>query len=172
MKNIKSRLKLSAISVLLGLASSSLYAEEAFLVKGFQLSGALETLSEDAQLSVAKSLSKYQGTQTLTNLKTAQLELQAVLDKIEPNKFDVILPQQTITDGNIMFELVSKSAAESQVFYKASQGYSEENIARSLPSLKQGKMYEDGRQWFDLREFNMAKENPLKVTRVHYELNP
>ncbi|HHY1073619.1 TPA: ShlB/FhaC/HecB family hemolysin secretion/activation protein, partial [Haemophilus influenzae] len=99
MKNIKSRLKLSAISVLLGLASSSLYAEEAFLVKGFQLSGALETLSENAQLSVAKSLSKYQGTQTLTNLKTAQLELQAVLDKIEPNKFDVILPQQTITDG-------------------------------------------------------------------------
>lgn len=172
MKNIKSRLKLSAISVLLGLASSSLYAEEAFLVKGFQLSGALETLSEDAQLSVAKSLSKYQGTQTLTNLKTAQLELQAVLDKIEPNKFDVILPQQTITDGNIIFELVSKSVAESQVFYKASKGYSEENIARSLPSLKQGKVYEDGRQWFDLREFNMAKENPLKVTRVHYELNP
>ncbi|MEX4262785.1 ShlB/FhaC/HecB family hemolysin secretion/activation protein, partial [Haemophilus influenzae] len=68
MKNIKSRLKLSAISILLGLASSSTYAEEAFLVKGFQLSGALETLSEDAQLSVAKSLSKYQGTQTLTNL--------------------------------------------------------------------------------------------------------
>ncbi|MCK8918413.1 ShlB/FhaC/HecB family hemolysin secretion/activation protein, partial [Haemophilus influenzae] len=93
MKNIKNRLKLSAISVLLGLASSSsLYAEEAFLVKGFQLSGALETLSENAQLSVAKSLSKYQGTQTLTSLKTAQLELQAVLDKIEPNKFDVILP--------------------------------------------------------------------------------
>ncbi|MCK9057296.1 ShlB/FhaC/HecB family hemolysin secretion/activation protein, partial [Haemophilus influenzae] len=114
MKNIKSKLKLSAISVLLGLASLSAHTEEAFLVKGFQLSGALETLSENAQLSVAKSLSKYQGTQTLTSLKTAQLELQAVLDKIEPNKFDVILPQQTITDGNIMFELVSKSAAESQ----------------------------------------------------------
>ncbi len=116
MKNIKSRLKLSAISVLLGLASLSAHTEEAFLVKGFQLSGALETLSENAQLSVAKSLSKYQGTQTLTSLKTAQLELQAVLDKIEPNKFDVIL-QQTITDGNIIFELVSKSVAESQVFY-------------------------------------------------------
>ncbi|PRM50179.1 hypothetical protein BVZ62_00163A, partial [Haemophilus influenzae] len=50
MKNIKSKLKLSAISVLLGLASLSAHTEEAFLVKGFQLSGALETLSENAQL--------------------------------------------------------------------------------------------------------------------------
>ena len=62
MKNIKSRIKTQCnISIAWFGSLSSLYAEEAFLVKGFQLSGALETLSEDAQLSVAKSLIQIPG---------------------------------------------------------------------------------------------------------------
>lgn len=112
------------------------------------------TLSEDAYC-LAKSPIKYQGTQTLTNLKTTQLELQAVLDK--DNKFDVILPQQTITDGNIIFWTNSRNQSQKASFFiKASKGYSEENNSATTIFGNKEKCMKMVVQWFDCVN-NMAK---------------
>ncbi|HHF1949682.1 TPA: ShlB/FhaC/HecB family hemolysin secretion/activation protein, partial [Haemophilus influenzae] len=169
--NKMNKFKLSAVVLLLGFGMTSMAnAEQQFPVNSFQLLGDIQGLTDNEQISLAEILAHYQGHQTLTSLKKAQKALQAKLDTFNKGKYEVVLPEQRVKNGNVLFQLTYNTPVTSQVFYKGSEGYDEKNIAQSLPSLKQGKYFEDGRQWFDRREFAMTKENPLKITRMHYEL--
>ncbi|MGX2970476.1 ShlB/FhaC/HecB family hemolysin secretion/activation protein [Ursidibacter arcticus] len=169
----KKQFKLNQLMVLLGVSLAGVASAETLIdVKSFQLVGDIATLSEPNQLAIAEVLQPYQGkNQSLTNLKKAQGELEAVLNRLNLGRYTVVLPEQEIIDGNVYLQLVLGGRGN-EVFYKGGKGYEKENIERSLPSLKAGKTYEDGRQWFDKRELNMALENPLKLTRVHYDLDP
>ncbi|WP_434312384.1 ShlB/FhaC/HecB family hemolysin secretion/activation protein [Haemophilus influenzae] len=166
------KFKLSAVALLLGFGMASVAnAEQQFYVNSFQLLGDIQDLTDNQQILLAEILEPYQGNQTLTSLKEAQKALQEKLNAFDKGKYEILLPEQRVENGNVFFQLTYSVPATSQVFYKGSEGYDEQNIAHSLPSLKQGKFFEDGRQWFDRREFAMSKENPLKITRMHYELD-
>ncbi|CBY80876.1 HMW2B, OMP-85 required for HMW1A and HMW2A secretion [Haemophilus influenzae biotype aegyptius] len=169
--NKMNKFKLSAVVLLLGFGMTSMAnAEQQFPVNSFQLLGDIQGLTDNEQISLAEILERYQGNQTLTSLKKAQKALQEKLNAFNKGKYEIVLPEQRVENGNVFFLLSYNAPTTGEVFYKGSEGYDEKNIAQSLPSLKQRKYFEDGRQWFDPREFAMAKENPLKITRVHYEL--
>ena len=166
------KFKLRAVALLLGFSFSAIAnTEQLFSVNSFQLLGDIQGLTDSEQIALAEVLENYQGNQSLGSLQQAQKALQEKLDGFNKGNYDVVLPEQRIEHGNVLFHLVYKAPVSSQVFYKGSEGYDEKNIENSIPSLKQGKSFEDGRQWFDRREFAMTKENPLKVTRMHYELD-
>ena len=166
------KFKLSAVALLLGFGFASMVnAEQQFSVNSFQLLGDIQGLTDDEQISLAEILEHYQGNQTLKSLKEAQKALEEKLNAFNKGKYEVVLPEQRVENGNVLFQLAYKAPVTSQVFYKGSEGYDDKNIESSIPSLKQGKFFDDGRQWFDRREFAMTKENPLKVTRMHYELD-
>lgn len=169
------KLKLSAVAVLLSLsyAEAVLANQPTFAVSSFQLSGDVQALSDGDQIALAQVLEPFQGEhQTFARLKEAQKAAQAKLDELGKSQYQIILPEQALENGSVQFQMVYRMTQKGQIVYRGSEGYGEENIANSIPSLKEGKFYEDGRQWFDRREFNMAQENPLKVTRMHYELDP
>lgn len=168
------KFKLSTVALMLGLGQiSAVLANESFEVTSFQLVGDIQDLTDAEQVQLAEVLETYQGkNKTLDSLKQAQNVMKTKLNSFHNGQYDVILPEQRIESGNVYFQLIKNSAKLSQVVYKGSNGFDEKNLENSLPSLKQNKFYDDGRQWFDRREFNMTKENPLKVTRMHYTLDP
>lgn len=167
--------KLSAIAVLLGLSGAvgQVYANDAqFEVKSFQLVGDIVSLAQEEQIVIAEVLENYQGQGlTLNKLREAQTRVEKALSDLNIGPYQVILPEQEIVNGNVYLQLRLKGEG-SRITYKGMTDYNEQNIENSLPSLKAGKTYEDGRQWFDKRELNMALENPLKLTKVHYDFSP
>lgn len=168
------KFKLSAVAVLLSLGcANATFAETSFDVNSFQLSGDIQALTDSDQIALAEVLAPFQGKgQTLDRLKQAQKAAQEKLSALGKGQYEIVLPEQRVEHGNVLFQLVHRPAQKSHVNYIGSEGFDAKNIENSIPSLKAGKFYEDGRQWFEYREFAMAQENPLKVTRMHYELNP
>lgn len=168
------KFKLSAVAVLLSLGcANATFAETSFDVRSFQLSGNIQALTDSDQIALAEVLAPFQGKdKTLDTLKQAQKAAQDKLVQLGKEQYELVLPEQRVENGNVLFQVVHRSAQKSRVIYQGSEGFDAKNIENSLPSLKVAKFYEDGRQWFEYREFAMAQENPLKVTRMHYELNP
>lgn len=169
---MKKQFKFNQLVAVLGLAFAGVATANTLEVKSFQLVGDIATLSQESQLAIAKILSPYQGSnQSLDSLKQAQRKLEDELNRLQLGRYTVLLPEQEIINGNVYLQLVLGGKGN-EVFFKGGKGFSKENIEQSLPSLKLGKTDENGRQWFDKRELNMALENPLKLTRVHYDLDP
>lgn len=164
--------KYSALALLLGFAVGSANGAELVDVSSFELVGDIVALDQNEQLAIATALEPYQGQgKSLESLQQARAALEKALADLKLGPYQVVLPEQKVVNGNVFLQLFLK-ADENKIVYKGTKGYAQHNVENSLPSLKLGKTYEDGRQWFDKRELNMALENPLKVTRIHYDIDP
>lgn len=73
----------------------------------------------------------------------------------------VLLPEQELEQGTVKFKVVEPKLAK--VTVEGNKAFSEENIRRSLPALKEGSAPNSNRIASDLR---VANENPAKGTTV------
>lgn len=139
-------------------------ADQTIEVKSFQVVGDIANLTEAQQLALAAALRPYQNAaQSIEGLHHAKTAAENALAESGAGKYRVDLPVQEISEGNVYLQL-RLGAQPKQTVYKGSKGYDADNVKRSLPSLAQGKE-------LDPRELHMAQENPLKATRVHYDID-
>lgn len=167
------KMKISVIAALLFGMATFTQASTLIDVNSFQLVGDVQTFSSDEQQLIANALKSYQGKgKSIQDIQQAQNALAATLNGFGKQRYQVVLPQQQVEKGNVFLQVVRDEPQQGSIAYKGGEGFDEQNVENSIPSLKEGKTLEDGRQWFDKREFNMALQNPLKVTRMHYDINP
>lgn len=126
--------------------------------------GDIDTLSKEQKELISEEILNISSILSHLSLNEIKNKLEMKFNTLDIGKYTIDI---TIEDKRILF-MLNKAA----ISYKSTRGYSEKNIENSLPSLKENKFYDDGRQWFDQRELNMAQENPLKLTLLHYELEP
>lgn len=162
---------------LLGL-SSGVYAgqtpvqEVQFKVTKYNLIGFTgpSYVKADVRNQLVSLLNQYTGSNiTPSKLNELKSKLQAVLNQDAKGVFTVNIPRQTIKNGVVVLNV---NFVAGKVLYGETDGFSRQNVERSIPSLKQGIQFVAGRPWIDERELTMAVENPLKLTQVEYELQP
>lgn len=131
--------------------------------------GSFSRIEKNIQDEIIKRLQFVYGEYyTNDDILSVKNDIENILLKRYGDRYSVFLIENDPNKGKVVYFLSEKSFIE----YKGIDGYLDQNIEASLPSLKENKFHEDGRQWFDQRELNMAQENPLKVTLMHYDLEP
>ena len=135
-----------------------------FAITGFEVVDE-GRLTPQELTSVKALLNKYAGaTRSIQDVIGARRAVQAQLDSSRPGQFTVVLPEQTMTAGQIRV-LVVKSTQRTlaAVTPHAARGFEEQNLLRSLPALQKGQPINVDRL---TTELTMANTNPLKRTRV------
>ena len=130
------KFKLSAVAVLLSLGcANATFAETSFDVRSFQLSGNIQALTDSEQIALAEVLAPFQGKdKTLDTLKQAQKAAQDKLVQLGKEQYELVLPEQRVENGNVLFQVVHRAAQKSRVIYQGSEGFDAKNIENSLPS--------------------------------------
>lgn len=158
------------LSMSLGLLFISSTMAKPFVLNNVVVSGETENIQHIQK--VVEYIQKYTGKE-IDNERIFHLqrEVESILNSNEQNTYRVHFNSDfiDIEKGNIFFYL---QEVRNKIFYRGNDDYSTENVIRAIPSLNIEKYYDDGRQWFDLRELSMANENPLKSTFINYQLNP
>jgi hemolysin activation/secretion protein len=95
----------------------------------------------------------------------AQIKLMGILG----DKFELSVPPQKIIGGKLIVLITPKLG---NITAQVDQGYDGDNLLKSLPTLKTGKLLFASNEWVDSRELYMARENPLKRTDVSYQITP
>lgn len=175
MKNKKLVHALVLSSLLAGSAMHLAQAQTAdapmplFDVQQIELTGQLSLLTERTLGELLAQLRQYKG-KKMTQVDLAQLvqNTQKWLDAKLPGRFVLSIPAQTLSNGNLSM-LVQPKLVDVKVV--GAQGFDEANVRASLPSLTKG-MALESQSWVDVRELQMANENPLKLTTVDYAVQP
>ena len=139
--------------------SGSVFSNEIGMYKGIHLIGDVGNIIIDDE-----SISKELCCNSEIDMLVKHIEYLINVNNI--NKYSVA-PRVLLND-KVILEVI-ELYKNKKIYYKGTADYSDQNIEASLPSLKENKFHEDGRQWFEQRELNMAQENPLKVTLMHYK---
>ncbi|MFC6276641.1 ShlB/FhaC/HecB family hemolysin secretion/activation protein [Psittacicella hinzii] len=151
---------------------SSSTSEAQFAVTRYNLTGYTDSsyIKPEVRAKLVSLLQEYTGNNvTVSKLNELRAKLQDVLNADAKGVFTVTLPNQRITEGTVVFNI---NFVAGQVNYGSAPGFNQENVRRSIPSLREGVQFVAGRPWVDERELTMAVENPLKLTQVEYELQP
>ena len=175
MKNQKFLRSLLTSVFCVGLCANAMYVQASettnstFEIKNIQLVGQIKLLSERTQVDLLLQL-RQGGLRSMNERELSEL-LQVVqngLDAKMPQRFVLSIPPQTLDDGTLSVLVQPRLMG---LTVNGSSDFDEVNVRASLPSLTQGKVLQS-QYWVDLRELQMANDNPLKVTTVEYEVQP
>jgi hemolysin activation/secretion protein len=160
---------LAAASALTAHAQAQTAPASMFNVQQVELSGQANWLSEATRRELLAELRRG-GPRSLSEQDLARLVqgAQAWLDAKLPQRFVLRIPAQTLSSGTLSVQVQPRLTSLS---ITGATDFDQANVRASLPSLVQGKPLESG-QWVDLRELQMANENPLKLTTVDYVVQP
>lgn len=136
-----------------------------FDVQQIELTGQFNLLTERTLGELLSQLRQYKG-KKMTQVDLAQLvqNTQKWLDVKLPGGFVLSIPAQTVLNGSLSMLVQPKLV---DVTVVGADGFDEVNVQSSLPSLTKGRAL-DSQSWLDVRELQMANENPLKLTTVDY----
>lgn len=172
------KLKNKLVSVIvaasaLGFANTALAADAStFTVTKYNLTGFTDQsyINDEALAQIKALLREYSGNDlTVQKLNELKDKIQTVLNQKAKGIFTVNIPNQRIVNETVEFNI---NYVAGKVNYGSAEGFNEENVRRSIPSLQEGVQFVAGRPWIDERDLTMAVENPLKLTQVEYELRP
>ena len=138
-------------------------------VQQIELTGQLNLLTERTLGELLAQLRQHKG-KKMSQADLAQLvqNSQKWLDAKLPGSFVLSIPAQTLSNG-ILSMLVQPKLVD--VTVAGAEGFDEANVRASLPSLTKGVALQS-QGWVDVRELQMANENPLKLTTVEYAVEP
>lgn len=149
--------------------STCALATENINIQEINFIGDIEYLNDDSKAELVKIANTLEGKKYSENdILNAEKNMVNMLKEKSDLNYKINVHYLDDKNGYVVFYLSYING----IVYKDTEGYSKENIKNSLPSLQQNIAYEDSRQWFDPRELNMAQENPLKMTMLHYDLDP
>lgn len=160
---------MKANKTLLALMLFSSFSSADTLIKEINLIGEVNNLSKESKDLIYDELKGLHGkTVSLETIEQITSKLTEGLNNSNEEKYVIDFHKSLFDKGNLVLSIKKSS----YISYKGTENFTTENLKNSLPSLSLDKFYEDGRQWFDQRELNMAQDNPLKYTLLHYDLNP
>jgi hemolysin activation/secretion protein len=133
-----------------------------------ELAGQSNLLSAGAQAELL-GLLREGGARRLSEQDLSALlqKAQQSLDAKLPQRFVLSIPAQTMQDQTLSVLVQPRLV---QLSVQGSAEFDEANVRASLPSLAQGQAL--GATWVDLRELQMANDNPLKLTTVDFPVQP
>jgi hemolysin activation/secretion protein len=137
-------------------------------IERVELAGQTNLLSAEAKAQVLAVL-REGGARRLSEQGLGALlqKAQQVLDAKLPQRFVLSIPAQQLQEQTLNV-LVQPRLVGLKV--QGSEAFDEANVRASLPSLQEGRAL--GQSWVDLRELQMANDNPLKLTTVDFDVQP
>lgn len=144
-------------------------ADPVFGVRQVELAGQINLLTERTRTELLAQLRQLR-TEKMSVADLSQLvqKAQIWLDAKLPQRFMLSIPAQNLANG-VLAVLVQPKLTDLTV--TATPDFDSANVLASLPSMVKGKTLEN-KYWVDLRELQMANENPLKLTTIDYALQP
>lgn len=162
---MKYKLSLASASVMLAIISSGARAADEtdaiigrFEITRFQVDGNSILRPTDIQVLLSPFTGKNRNFQSI---RMAQEALEAAYRKRGYNLVRVALPEQELNQGVVRFAIVETRI--DKIIVEGNTLFSEANVRRSLPSLKEGQSPDIARVSSDLR---LANENPAKKTSL------